>query len=255
MTDAHEMPMLTPAQLEAVTAAEHAGVPFLYWRDGDGEQRLFRLSAARSQVTIGRRVQSDVALSWDPEISRAHAVLEPGGQTWVLVDEGMSRNGSFVNGSRVDGRWPLRDRDRLRFGKTELIFRDPRAVEAEAPLAAPAPAAPPEQPPPVEQLPPLEQPPPVEAEPAAPATGAAHLTESQRKVLVALCRPMVQSDSGTPASNQEIAGEVYLSVHAVSSHMHDLADRFGLAHLPEDEKRARLVAVVLRVGLIRPEDF
>jgi len=27
-------------------------------------------------VTVGRRVEADVALSWDEEVSRLHAVLE-----------------------------------------------------------------------------------------------------------------------------------------------------------------------------------
>jgi hypothetical protein len=93
------------------------------------------------------------------------------------------------------------------------------------------------------------------APPPTAATGASHLTLSQRNVLIALCRPMVQSDAAMPATNQEVAAETFLSVHSVSAHMQDLTERFGLGHLPEDEMRARLVAVVLRLGLLSPDDF
>jgi hypothetical protein len=181
------------------------------------------LPPGRWRVTIGRRLHSDVALSWDVEVSREHALLERNGEGWMLVDEELSRNGSFVNGVRLDGRRALQDEDRLRFGRTELVYRG--------------------------QSPPV-------AQPRPDSDGRlARLTDSQSKVLIALCRPMVQSDSAMPASNQEIAAEVVLSVHAVAAHMHDLAERFGLSHLPEDEKRTRLVAVVLRVGLLSPADF
>ena len=50
------------------------------------------------------------------------------------------------------------------------------------------------------------------------------LTETQRKLLIALCRPIVESNSTTPATNPQIAAEVYLSVDAVKAHMHDLFD-------------------------------
>lgn len=39
-------------------------------------------------------------------------MLEPIGEAWTLVDDGLSRDGSFVNGSRVQGRHRLQDRDR-----------------------------------------------------------------------------------------------------------------------------------------------
>lgn len=47
------------------------------------------------------------------------------GDDWLLVDEGLSRNGSFVNRERVTGRRRLCDGDELRFGATVMIFRAP----------------------------------------------------------------------------------------------------------------------------------
>ena len=81
------------------------------------------------------------------------------------------------------------------------------------------------------------------------------LTEKERKLLIALCRPIVESNSTTPATNPQIAAEVYLSVDSVKAHMHDLFERFGLADLPQNEKRQRLVAIVLGDGLLGRHDF
>src|SRR5437588_6511038 len=113
----------SPRDLQALIEAERTGLPFLHWRDAAGQQRILMLAADRARVTIGRREQSDVPLAWDPEVSRAHALLEPVGEVWTLVDDGLSRNGSFVNGTRVHGRQRLHDRDRLCFGNTHVIFR------------------------------------------------------------------------------------------------------------------------------------
>ena len=57
---------------------------------------------------------------WDSEVSRLHAQLEPVGRDWIVVDDGLSRNGTFVNGERVNGRRRLRDGDRLVFGETPV---------------------------------------------------------------------------------------------------------------------------------------
>ena len=51
----------------------------------------------------------------------------------MLVDEGLSRNGSFVNGERVDGRRLLDDGDELRFGQTLLRYRAPFQVAEQHP--------------------------------------------------------------------------------------------------------------------------
>jgi pSer/pThr/pTyr-binding forkhead associated (FHA) protein len=88
----------TPAELRERIEAERAGTPFLVLRDGGGAQRLFVLDAARERVTVGRSAGNDVALPWDGEVSRVHAELERLGDEWTAADDGLSRNGSFVNG-------------------------------------------------------------------------------------------------------------------------------------------------------------
>ena len=79
-------------------------------------------------MTIGRSLSADVVLSWDEDVSRIHTELRRMGVEWVLVDEGLSRNGSFVNGERVEGRRLLDDGDELRFGQTLLRYRAPFQV-------------------------------------------------------------------------------------------------------------------------------
>ena len=40
-------------------------------------------------------------LDWDSEISRVHAALERIGDDWTVVDDGLSHNGTYLNGERV----------------------------------------------------------------------------------------------------------------------------------------------------------
>jgi DNA-binding NarL/FixJ family response regulator len=74
-------------------------------------------------------------------------------------------------------------------------------------------------------------------------------------VLIALCRPLKQSAYGAPASNREIAAEVFLSVDAVKAHLRVLFERFGLEGLPQNQKRARLAATALVNGVVAERDF
>jgi hypothetical protein len=226
MNETREARALSPKELQAQIEAERTGIPFLYWRDAAGEQHILMLPFERSRVTIGRREQSDVPLPWDLEVSRAHALLEPIGEEWTLVDDGLSRNGSFVNGGRVRGRHRLSDRDRMCFGSTHVVYREPVGTEGSDSTAR-APESPKSVP----------------------------LTETQRKILIALCRPLVESSTATPATNPQIAAEVYLSVDAVKAHLRVLFERFGLGDLPQNEKRSRLVAIVLGSALLPAHDF
>jgi len=222
----HETWAPSARDVKALIEAERASRPFLHWRDETGAQQILMLAVDCQRVTIGRRVQSDVELSWDLEVSRAHALLEPVGEAWTLVDDGLSRNGSFVNGSRVHGRHRLHNRDRMCFGNTHVVFHEPIGADGSDSTAR---------------------------APASPAS--AHLSEMQRKVLLALCRPVVQATSSTTATNPQIAEEVFLSVDAVKAHLRVLFDRFGVGDLPQNEKRARLAAVVLGAGLLARRDF
>jgi hypothetical protein len=218
-----ELHRSTPAELKARLEAERRGLPFLLFFDGSGAQVLHELPPAEP-VTIGRSAECDVGLAWDREVSRVHAQLERVGAHWVLVDDGLSRNGSFVNGERVVGRRLLHDGDRLVFGDTPVVFRAEPSAGASSTISVPA------------------------------GPGAVPLTPTQRRILVALCRPVRDSAFATPSTNREIADEVSLSVDAVKAHLRALFERFGLEDLPQNAKRTRLAATALLQGIVTHRD-
>ncbi len=103
-------------------ARSPAGASLAY-RDGSGSLQVFPLAPDARRITVGREATADVWLFWDNRISRVHAVLECDGERWAVTDDGLSSNGSYVNGDRLDGRRELRHDDELRFGQTRLTFR------------------------------------------------------------------------------------------------------------------------------------
>ena len=110
----------------------HPGAAFLVYRDGGGMQQLFPLEESAVRLTIGRGSATDLWLAWDEEVSRVHAELERVGDDWCVVDDGLSANGTFCNGERVERRRRLRDGDVLRLGSTELTYRAAPEGDAQA---------------------------------------------------------------------------------------------------------------------------
>jgi pSer/pThr/pTyr-binding forkhead associated (FHA) protein len=106
-------------------AAGRAGAAFLVYDDGSGQQQVYALEESASRIRIGRGSATDLWLAWDDLASRLHAELERSGDDWVLADDGLSANGTFCNGERLEARRRLRDGDRVRIGRTELVFRAP----------------------------------------------------------------------------------------------------------------------------------
>ncbi len=77
------------------------------------------------------------------------------------------------------------------------------------------------------------------------------LTDTQLGILAALCRPIAAGNNyATPATNQEIADEVFLSVDAVKGHLRTLYRKFGIEGLPHNQKRARLVELAIEGGYV-----
>jgi DNA-binding CsgD family transcriptional regulator len=218
-------PSPSAADIKARIEAERAGMPFLLWRDGDGAQQILMLEPELERVTIGRTSNSDIALPWDLEVSRTHALLERVGEDWTVIDDGLSRNGSFINGGRVRGRQRLHDRDRLVIGRTQMLFSDQRGDEEDSTARA------------------------------GDKSSHVPLSERQQRILIALCRPVAADASAIPATNREIADELYLSVDAVKAHLRVLFERFELDSLPQNEKRVRLAHRALHSGLVHPHDF
>jgi pSer/pThr/pTyr-binding forkhead associated (FHA) protein len=98
-------------ELKAQIEAERAGRPFLVLRDGDGEQAIVAIEEGATELWVGRSESADVRLGWDEEVSTLHAQIEVVRDECTLLDDGLSRNGSYVNEERVHGRRHLRDGD------------------------------------------------------------------------------------------------------------------------------------------------
>jgi hypothetical protein len=85
---------------------------------------------------------------------------------------------------------------------------------------------------------------------------AADVSAAKRRVLIALARPYHGSTGfATPATNQHIADALFLSVDGVKAHLRGLFELFGVQHLPQNEKRAKLVERALVAGVITERDL
>jgi hypothetical protein len=215
----------SPAELKARLEAERLGRPLIVYRDDQGDQRLLPLES-HSVVTIGRDGGCRLSLPWDWRVSGLHAELREIDGHWIVVDDGLSRNGTFVNGEPVTGRRRIRDGDLIEVGDTMLAFRDPARRKAATTVVGRGGLAAPE------------------------------LSPAQLKVLIALCRPFRDGDAfASPAPNQQIADELHLSVHAVKTHIRRLFQRFGIPDLAQNEKRAALVRAAFESRTISPGDL
>ena len=210
---------ITAVELQAVIHAERRQESFLIYRDAEGRLQTLGLSG---EFTVGRNAEAALSIHWDDQVSGLHAELKHLGGELTLVDDGLSRNGSYVNGERVNGRRRLRDGDRLQFGRTVVLVRRPADGEHRA------------------------------TEGALHAVAApVDLSVRQREVLTALCRPVTGSTPfAAPASNRQIAEELFLSVPAVKLHLRALFDKFGVEELPQNEKRLALVGRARASGVI-----
>jgi pSer/pThr/pTyr-binding forkhead associated (FHA) protein len=214
------------AELKAQIEAERGGRPFLVLRDGEGEQRIIVIEEGTSELWVGRGEAAGLRIDWDEEVSAPHAQIEVVAGECTLLDDGLSRNGSFVGTERVHGRKHLRDGDTLRFGRTTVLFRRPGESAPEATAIA------------------TETP------------TAATISPGQRRVLLALCRPFKDGAAfAIPPTNQAIAEELHLSVDAVKTHMRALFEKLELEDLPQNRKRVALVERALQSGAVSPRDL
>jgi pSer/pThr/pTyr-binding forkhead associated (FHA) protein len=222
VTDVQGLHRRTPAELQALIAAQRAGMAFLEFRDGDEVQRIVTLEPGRDRLSVGRLPGCELALTWDTEVSRAHALLEQAGGAWTVEDRGSS-NGTLVNSTRINGPHVLRDGDVVRIGRTQLTFH--AAGDADLRRTTPA----------IDRVVP-------------------HPTDAQRRVLVELCRPALEGGGGA-ASNREIAEALYVSVETVKTHMRALFDAFAVGDVPQYHKRMELVRTAVETGLVSVHDL
>jgi pSer/pThr/pTyr-binding forkhead associated (FHA) protein len=167
-------------------------------------------------------------LVWDVEVSRLHAHVQRLGSRWVVVDDGLSRNGTWVNGHRISARHRLEDGDTIRVGNTLVTF----------------------------SCPPTDDDVVARTVTAADVAQAVRISESQHRVLVALCRPYKgNARYATPPTNQQIADELFLSVDAIKTHLRALFAKFDLDALGQNQKRARLAEIALRLSIVTDHEL
>jgi len=216
----------TAGELKQQIEAERLGRPFLVYRDGEGEQRILAIEEGVAALWVGRSPSADVELGFDDQVSTLHAQLEVVGSECTLLDDGLSTNGSYVNEERVGGRRLLRDGDVLRFGRSSVLYRAPADGGLDSTVVA------------------------------GDIMDAAGVSPAQKRVLVELCRPFKDAPAfATPATNQEIADALHLSVDAVKTHMRALFEKFSVEALPQNRKRVAVVERALGTGIVSSRDL
>jgi hypothetical protein len=187
-------------------------IPFLRVEDS-GE-----VVSLRGEVTtIGRGRGVDIRLD-DPSVSRLHAELVRRGPYVYVVDLGLSRNGTRVNGRPI-ARRVLSEGDVLSFGAARCrIGGIPQEDLEEAELRRAA---------------------------------APDLTRREVDVLTALCRPALSDEAfAMPATAHEIATDLVVTEAAVKQHLLRLYQKFRVPEGPN--RRTRLANEVVALGLVRP---
>ncbi len=169
-------------------------------------------------TTVGRGRGVDIRLD-DPSVSRLHAELVRRGPYVYVVDLGLSRNGTRVNGRPI-ARRVLDDGDVISFGAARCriggLARED--IGAEADLRRPA---------------------------------APDLTRRELDVLASLCRPALSDEAfAMPATAHEIAADLVVTEAAVKQHLLRLYQKFRIPEGPN--RRTRLANEVVALGLIRP---
>jgi len=169
-------------------------------------------------TTVGRGCGVDIRLD-DPSVSRLHAELVRRGPYVYVVDLGLSRNGTRVNGRPVTRR-VLDEGDVLSFGAARCrIGGVPHEdISEEADLRRSA---------------------------------APELTRREIDVLTSLCRPALSDEAfALPATAHEIAVDLVVTEAAVKQHLLRLYQKFRVPEGPN--RRTRLANEVVALGLVKP---
>ena len=169
-------------------------------------------------TTVGRGNAVDVRLG-DPSVSRLHAEIIRRGPYTYVVDLGLSRNGTRVNGRPI-ARRVLEDGDVVSFGAARCrvggIPHEDIAPEVELRRSA-----------------------------------APELTRRELDVLTSLCRPALSDEAFVaPATAREIAADLVVTEAAVKQHLLRLYQKFRIPEGPN--RRTRLANEVVALGLVRP---
>lgn len=182
------------------------------------------------ELTIGRHVglpavEGHLATVGDPAVSRLHALIIPKPAGWC-VQATEATNGLFVNGRRLGAGAVvlLANGDEIRLGeRTTLVFHTLTSAADDRSSTVTARPVP-------------------------------DLTPGERRVLLAMCAPVLDGDAFTPpASVQAIAGELYVTESAVKQQLGRLYLKFDI--LEGSDRRLRLANEALVRGAVSLTDL
>jgi hypothetical protein len=166
---------------------------------------------------VGRGKYVDIRLT-DPSVSLLHAEIVRRGPYVYVMDLGLSRNGTRVNG-RLVARRLLADGDALTFGSARCRISGIETENLEA-----------------EQL----------------RSAGPELTRRELDVIASLCRPALSDDAFVaPATAREIAADLVVTEAAVKQHLLRLYTKLKIPEGPN--RRIRLANEVIALGLAKPE--
>lgn len=169
-------------------------------------------------TTVGRGRGADIRLH-DPSVSQLHAELVRRGPYVYVVDLGLSRNGTRVNGRPI-ARRVLEEGDVVTFGVARCRIGGLQHEQLSPDIELRRGAAP-------------------------------ELTRRELDVLTALCRPALSEEAFVaPATARDIAEVLVVTEAAVKQHLLRLYQKF---RIPEGQnRRTRLANEVIALGLVRP---
>jgi phosphoserine phosphatase RsbU/P len=88
----------------------------------DGKATPVKLTSPR--MALGRSATNELSFPEDNGLSRQHLVFEKDGEDWRVVDVG-SKNGTVVNGQRIECPTPLKPGDQILAGHLTMLFDAP----------------------------------------------------------------------------------------------------------------------------------
>ncbi|MDX1388390.1 MAG: FHA domain-containing protein, partial [Acidobacteriota bacterium] len=91
-------------------------------REREGQTRSVPLEGGK--ITLGRSHDNDLSFSSDASLSRHHVVFEEDGDGWFIRDL-ESKNGTMLNGSRIQGARRVKAGDRVTVGHLVVMVSDP----------------------------------------------------------------------------------------------------------------------------------
>jgi pSer/pThr/pTyr-binding forkhead associated (FHA) protein len=158
-------------------------------------------------------------------MSRVHAELELRAGEWTVSDDGLSQNGTWINGLRLSGRRRLADGDLLRVGRTVFAFCAPEESGI-GPTLVPG------------EL-----------------SATPRFSDQQQRILRALCRPLFTDGEGiNPLSDDEIAEATGIPLEAVVVELDHLGRALGLEEMPHPDQRAEIALLAMRSGLVSADE-